>query len=63
MFWLALRYVTDPAGQGGTFHDVRDVLLDAANDIPFGTSLKNRFGISQPEFATQFFDLMNNYLP
>ena len=63
MFWLAVRYITDPAGQGGTFHDVRDVIIDAANDVPFGTSLANRFGISQAEYEAQFFNLMNNYLP
>jgi len=63
MFWLAVRYITDPDGQGGTFHDVRDVIIDAANDIPFSTSLANRFGISQAEYASQFFNLMEDYLP
>jgi hypothetical protein len=62
MFWLALRYMTDPAGQGANFHDVRDVLIDAANNVPFGTSLGNRFGINQATFEAQFFELMNNYL-
>jgi len=62
MYWLALRYMTDPVGQGGTFHDVRDVLLDAADGVSFDTSLKNRFGISQKEYEAQFFDLMNSYL-
>ncbi len=62
MFWLAVRYMTDPAGQGGTFHDVRDVMIDVANDVPFGTSLVNRFGITQSEFEAQFFTLMDSYL-
>jgi hypothetical protein len=62
MFWLAVRYLTDPAGQGGSFYDVRDVIIDAANGVPFKTSLANRFGISFTEYEDQFFDLMNDYL-
>jgi hypothetical protein len=63
MFWLAVRYLTDPAGQGGSFHDVRDVIIDAASGVPFRTSLENRFGISFTDYEDQFFDLMNDYLP
>ncbi|MBT8352050.1 MAG: hypothetical protein KJO26_12580 [Deltaproteobacteria bacterium] len=62
MFWLAVRYLTDPFGQGGTFYDVRDVIIDASNGVPFTTSLGNRFGISYTEYEIQFFDLMNDYL-
>lgn len=62
MFWLAVRYLTDPAGVGGTFHDVRDVIIDAGNDVPFKTSLANRFGITFVQYESQFFNLMNNYL-
>ncbi len=62
MFWLAVRYLTDPAGHGRSFYDVRDVILDAADDVPFNTALKNRFGISQQEYEAKFFDLMNDYL-
>ncbi len=63
MYWLALRYITDSEGVGGSFYDVREVLLDGTRGISFNTSLKNRFGISQAEFEDQFFDLMNDYLP
>ena len=63
MYWLALRFITDPAGLGGSFNDVREVLLDGTRGITFNTSLENRFGISQSEFENQFFDLMNDYLP
>jgi hypothetical protein len=63
IFWLAVRYLTDPAGQGGSFYDVRDVIIDAANGVPFRTSLENRFGISFSDYEDQFFDLMNDYLP
>ena len=63
MFWLAIRYLTDPAGQGRSFFDVRDVLIDAANGIPFRISFGKRFGISFSEYEDQFFNLMNDYLP
>jgi len=62
MFELAVKYLLDPKGMGRSFHDVRDVLFDAANEIPFNTSLENRFGISQMAYETQFFDLMQAYL-
>lgn len=62
MFWLAVRYLLDPAGQDGTFEDVRDVLIDAANEVHFKKSLGNRFGISFDEYEAHFFDLMKNYL-
>jgi hypothetical protein len=58
MYWLAVRYLTD----SGSFYDVREVLLDGTRGLTFGTSLKNRFGISQLEFENQFFDFMNEYL-
>jgi hypothetical protein len=62
MYWLALRYITDPEGLGGSFEDVREVLLDGTHGMTFNTSLNNRFGISQTEFENQFFDLMNEFL-
>jgi hypothetical protein len=62
MFWLSVRYLIDPAGQGGSFYDVRDVMIDAAKGVPFRTSLETRFGIGFTEYENQFFDLMNNYL-
>ena len=62
MFWLAVRYLMDPDGQGGSFYDVRDVLIDVANGVPFSTSLEERFGISLIEYEEQFFDLIYDYL-
>jgi hypothetical protein len=62
MYWLALRYIIDPEGPGGSFHDVREVLLDGTRGLTFNTSLNKRFGISQSEFENQFFNLMNDYL-
>ena len=63
MFWLALRYLIDPNGLGGSFYDVREVLLDGTRGISFNNSLENRFGISQSEFEVRFFHRMNDYLP
>jgi hypothetical protein len=62
MFWLSVRYLTDPTGHGKSFYDVRDVLIDVGNEIPFSTSFENRFGINLNEYEDQFFDLMNDYL-
>jgi hypothetical protein len=62
MFWLSVKYLMDPDGQGGSFYDVRDVLIDVANGVQFSTSLRNRFGMSVTEYEEQFFDLMNDYL-
>ena len=63
MFWLAVRYLADPVGQGGSYADVLAVMKDVANDISFEASIENRFGISYADYEDQFFDLMNDYLP
>lgn len=62
MFWLSVRYLTDPDGHGGSFHDVRDVLIDVSNGVDFGDALANRFSITLTEYESQFFDLMYTYL-
>jgi len=62
MYWLALRYITDPEGLGGSFGNVLEVLLDGTRGHSFNNSLLNRFGISQQDFEAQFFTLMSDYL-
>jgi hypothetical protein len=62
MFWLAVKYLLDPDGQGGTFHNVRDLFLDIADGVQFEVSFKNRFGMTLVEYENQFFNLMNSYL-
>ena len=62
MFRLAVDYLTDPNGHGRTYHDIRDLLLDVADGMRFGTSFKNRFGMTLYEYESQFFDLMDDYL-
>jgi hypothetical protein len=62
VYWLSLRYLTDPAGGGGTWYDVRDVIVDVGNDVPFETALEDRFGISYSDYEYQFIELMQDYL-
>lgn len=62
MFWLAVRYLTDPAGHGGSFRDVRDVIIDVSNGITFPAALTTRFSIAFNEYENHFFELMNDYL-
>jgi len=63
MFQLAAEYLVDANGHGGTMNDVRNLLLDVRNGVPFSTAFQNRFGMSLAEFENQFIALMNAYLP
>ena len=62
MFHLALRYLTDPAGQGRPCVDARDLWVDVAGGMAFSLALRNRFGLSEADFEDQFFPLMRDYL-
>lgn len=62
MFHLAVEYVLDEDGLGGTPLDARDLLIDATNDIPFEESFENRIGIALSDYEQQFFDRMDVYL-
>jgi hypothetical protein len=57
MFQLAVEYLVDANGHGKTMDDVRNLLMDVRNGVPF------RFGMSLSEYESQFFALMNAYLP
>jgi hypothetical protein len=61
-FWLSVRYLIDPAGQGATFHDVRDLIFDVADGVSFEAAFANRFGIAYADYENQFIDLMHDYL-
>ena len=63
MFQLAVEYLVDPYGFGGTMEDVRNLLLDVRNGVPFPDAFRSRFGMSITEYENRFFDLMNAYLP
>jgi len=63
MFQLAVEYLVDANGYGGTINDVKNLLMDVRNGVPFPTAFQNRFGMSLSEYESQFFDRMTAYLP
>jgi len=62
MFHLALRYLTDPAGQDRSCQDARDLWVDVGAGVEFSTALQDRFGLGEEEFEDQFFQRMRDYL-
>ena len=63
MAQLAAEYLLDPEGLGRSPEDLAAVMLDMGNDIAFAEAFENRIGISQSDYETQFFALMDGYLP
>ncbi|MGB3097405.1 MAG: hypothetical protein WBB46_11825 [Candidatus Deferrimicrobiaceae bacterium] len=63
MFQLAAEYLVDANGHGKKVNDFKNLLLDVRNGVPFPTAFQNRFGMSLSEYESQFFALMNAYLP
>lgn len=63
MFQLAVEYLVDENGLGGTMEDVRNLLVDVRNGVPFPDAFRNRFGMSLSDYERLFFTLMNAYLP
>jgi hypothetical protein len=63
MFQLAAEYLVDANGHGKTMNDVKNLLLDVRNGVPFPTAFQNRVGMSLSEYESRFFDLMSAYLP
>ena len=63
MFQLAVEYLVDANGHGRTMNDVKNLLLDVRNGVPFPTAFQNRFGMRLSEYESQFFDRMTAYLP
>jgi len=61
-YWLSVRYLTDPAGGGGTWQDVRDLIIDVASGVSFEAALEDRFGITYADYENQFLGLMREYL-
>lgn len=62
MFQLAVEYLVDANGHGRTINDVKNLLLDVRNGVPFPVAFQNRFGMSLTEYENQFFALMTAYL-
>lgn len=63
MFQLAVEYLVDEYGLGGTMEDVRNLLVDVRSGVPFPDAFRNRFGMSLSEYERLFFELMIAYLP
>jgi hypothetical protein len=63
MAHLAVEYLLDPQGLGKSPEDLAAVMLDLGNDVSFAEAFENHIGISQSDYETQFFTLMNTYLP
>jgi hypothetical protein len=63
MAHLAVEYLLDPQGLGKSPEDLAAVMLDMGNDVSFAEAFENHIGISQSDYETQFFTLMNTYLP
>jgi hypothetical protein len=63
MFQLAVTYLVEAEGQGRTFEDLKDLLLDVRSGTVFAAAFENRFGISLTEYEERFFDLVRDHLP
>jgi hypothetical protein len=60
---LAVRYLLDPRGLGGTWADVKDLFLDMRQGTSFNQAFATRLALSLAEYEQSFFDLMLEYLP
>jgi hypothetical protein len=63
MAQLAVEYLLDPNGLGKSPEDLAAVMLDMGDDVPFAEAFETHIGISQSDYETQFFTLMDGYLP
>jgi hypothetical protein len=61
-FDLAMRYLLDPAGLGGTCRDVLDLFFELREGIPFETAFLNHFGIELKNFEKEFYERVRDYL-
>jgi len=63
MAQLAVEYLLDPKGMDKTPRDLAAVMIDMGNDVPFAAAFENHMGISESEYESRFFALMDTYLP
>jgi len=63
MAHLAVDYLLDPDGLGKSPEDLAAVMRDMGGDVPFAEAFEDHVGISQSDYETQFFTLMDGYLP
>lgn len=63
MAQLAVEYLLDPRGMGKTPADLAAVMRDMGDDVPFAEAFEHHMGISQADYETRFFALIDAYLP
>jgi hypothetical protein len=63
MAQLAVEYLLDPRGMGKSPADLAAVMRDMGDDVPFAEAFEHHVGISQTDYETRFFALMDAYLP
>jgi hypothetical protein len=63
MFQLAVEYLMDDDGHGGSPVDMRDVMIDVAEGASFEAAFEDRMGLRVDDFEDEFFGLMSAYLP
>ena len=63
MAQLAVEYLLDPDGLGRSPKDLAAVMVDMGNNVSFAEAFENHIGFSQSDYETQFFALMDTYLP
>jgi len=63
MAQLAVEYLLDPRGMDKTPADLAAVMRDMGDDVPFAEAFERHMGISQADYETRFFALMDAYLP
>jgi len=63
MAQLAVEYLLDTDGLGRSPEDLSAVMLDMGDDVPFAEAFEAHMGISESDYETEFFALMDTYLP
>jgi hypothetical protein len=63
MFGLAVEFLMDEEGHGGSAVDMRDVMIDVAEGATFEAAFQDRMGLRLDGFENEFFSLMSTYLP
>ena len=61
-FKLAVRYLVDPEGHGGTVEDLVALHEELGRGVPLPAAFE-AIGISLASFEASYFDLMRAYLP
>jgi len=62
LFELAVRYLVDENGLGGSPEDAVSVFLDIRAGLTFAEAFENRFGFSLADYEASFFERMADYV-